>query len=139
MAFVLQPMRHADLDRIYPDHMAQEAYQAAQHMKETWPQDMHGKNWALDLERNAFLLQLPLDRERGYMNYLFGMPEGYVRLQKTTYSQFKVQYVSPALLPQANEVKEMIAEAFRISGEWMSGATDPNDDMAVPNAIVLGL
>lgn len=137
MTFVLKPMRHEDLDLIYTSERSDEVFKVIQEKKEWWPEDMHAKSWAVDGERRAFLLQLPRNREDSYWRYLFGVSEGILLLEKESYCRFRVEYATPSLRKKSNEIRILVADAFRVSGEFLDGTVDINDPMAVPNAELL--
>lgn len=77
---------------------------------------------------------LPLTREDSSYRYLFGCGNGVAVLKKKSYCLFSFLYVSSSLLPRMEEIRALIREAFAVAGELIDGATDANDDSAVPNA-----
>lgn len=77
---------------------------------------------------------LPLTREDSSYRYLFGYGNGVAVLRKRSYCLFSFLYVSSSLLPRMEEVRGLVREAFAAAGELIDGATDANDDSAVPNA-----
>jgi hypothetical protein len=133
MAFVIKPLRHEDLDRIYPAG-EEEQIKKFTYAKRHWPQDMHGHRWAIDEDTGAFLLRLPMSKDDVGMRYLFGCPTGRVLLRKEGYCLYSFLYVAPSLGTQMDDVKGQIRNAFRAAGEWIDGTTDEHDDRAVPNA-----
>lgn len=133
MAFVIKPLRHEDLDQIYPVGEEEQIGKIA-YAKRDWPQDMHGHTWAIDEQTRTFLLQLPATREGLFWRYLFGFDGGVALLRKERYCLYSFMYVSPKLMTQIDEVKSLIREVFKMAGEFIDGTTDESDTAAVPNA-----
>jgi len=132
MTFAIKPIRYEDLDQIYAHD--DEQISKFTYKKRSWPQDMHGKNWAIDESMCTFLLWLPWTRDDTTNRYLFGTRDGVALLREERYCLFSFMYVSPVLVNRMNEVQSLIREAFKVAGEIFDGTTDENDPSAVPNA-----
>lgn len=136
MNFVIKPIQTEDIDRIYPGSEAKKIYgfTFAKDYKDYLRFVERREAWAVDHDRNAFLLMLPLTREDSSYRYLFGCGNGVAVLKKKSYCLFSFLYVSSSLLPRMEEIRALIREAFAVAGELIDGATDANDDSAVPDA-----
>lgn len=134
MAFVIRPLRHEDLDRIYPAG-EEEQIRKFTYAKRHWPQDMHRKHWAVDEATGAWLLLLPAGRDDHLWRYMFGLDDGVVILRNEGYCLYSFMYVSPPLAARTDEVKDLIREAFKVGGELLDGTTDVTSTSAVPNAL----
>lgn len=133
MEFVIKPVKQEDLDRIYPE--AEDAQIGKfTHRKREWPESMHHANWAVDERSGAFLLELPLSREDGSMKYLFGLDGGVAIIRNESYCLFSFLYVSDSLLDRMDHVKDLVREAFRVSGLMMDGKSADKGPDAVPFA-----
>lgn len=133
MNFVIKPVRHEDLERIYPEtedvHIGRFT-----HRKRDWPENMHHANWAVDEGSGAFLLELPLSREDSGMKYLFGLDGGLAIIRNESYCLFSFLYISDSLSSRMDDVKDLIREAFRVSGLMMNGRSVDKGPDAVPCA-----
>jgi hypothetical protein len=115
MNFEIKPVRHEDLDRIYPESEDAQIGKLTYRMRD-WPQDMHRMRWAIDEGGGAFLLRLPLTKEDSSQKYLFRIDGGVVVLGNVGYCKFSYLYVSDRLMDRLDEVSKSIREAFRVSG-----------------------
>jgi hypothetical protein len=133
MVFAIKPIRHEDLDRIYPEG-EDDLISKFIYAKREWPQDMHHARWIVDDQANVFLLWLPLTREDSGMRYLFGTPGGVALIRKERYCLYSFIYISQGLISRTEEVKAMIRDIFKMAGEFIDGKADVDDTFSVPNA-----
>lgn len=133
MTYVIKPVRHEDLDQLYPVGEEKAIGLHTLH-KNAWPQDMHNHKWARDDQTGIFLMGLPMERLDANFRYLFGMPGGVALIRQEGHCLYSFLYVSPGLSGRMEEVKAHIREIFKLVGWFIDGTTDESDVFAVPNA-----
>lgn len=116
MTFVVKKMRYEDLDFIYPPEVTEEVFRATRLRKEGWPKHMYDMHWVVDVQRHAYLLQLPIEFRDSYSRYMFANPNGVIVCEYETGCRFRLEYMSPSALRSFRETTFMAAEALRKTG-----------------------
>lgn len=136
MTFVIKPIQTEDIGRIYPGSEAEKIYgfTFAKDYKDYLRFVERREVWAVDDDRNAFLLMLPLTREDSSYRYLFGCGDGVAVLKMESYCLFSFLYISSSLLPRLEEAKTLIREAFAVGGYLIDQEMAKTAVFAVPDA-----
>ena len=133
MPFVIKPIQPEDLDTIYPDSEAENIARFTS-PKKNFQAIQQRMNWAVDEQKQAFLIQLPSGRDVETWRYLFGYKQGVVILKKIEYCVFEYLYISPYLKKNIEESESIMREAFQKSGTLIDEETSQIDIFSVPDA-----
>lgn len=133
MTFVVKKMRYEDLDFIYLPEVAEEVFQATRVRKKWWPMHVYDMDWVVDVQRHAYLLQLPIGLPNSYMRYLFANPKGVIVCEYETGCRFRLEYMSAPALGSFREMTAMAKEALQKTGlvpRAFEESNDPSRPMA---------
>ncbi len=133
MTFVVRKMRYEDLDFIYLPALAEEVFQATRVRKEWWPRHVYDMHWIVDVERHAYVLQLPIGLGNAFGRYLFANPLGVIVCEYETGCRFRLEYMSAPALRSFREMTAMAAEGLRKTG-LVPHAFYESNDPSMPKA-----
>jgi len=127
MTFVVRKMRYEDLDFIYLPALAEEVFQATRVRREWWPRHMYDMVWIVDVERQAYVLQLPIGLPNACSRYLFANPIGVIVCEYEKGGRFRLDYMSAPALRSFRAITAMAAEGLRKTGLVPHAFYESND------------
>ncbi|WP_411883959.1 hypothetical protein [Polaromonas sp. YR568] len=139
MAFVIKPIVRKTFDA----HWTPAVMRQLKHFTHPETARFRGlghPTWALDEHANASLVPVCLARTvNPAWCYAFVMNGKLALIRHESFCVYSFVWISPGLIGKLDLVKDMIAEALRIGGEFLDGKTGVDDVFSVPDAQFLRL